>query len=354
VLDVARVHAFSPVPQPLTSVEAAHVLGGAANLWTEYAPPESLDRRLFPRLPAMAEALWTAPARRDTPGLLTRLLGQAATWRALGVIPGEAGRPLAVTATWDAAVGSHVLAITTRGPLAEAVAGSPALLTATTVPLALAAGYAPDGRPEDVRMSDDGAAATRLAITDGRALVAPSSDGLIVRVRLLVDGEPCGAPECVELHAHAALGRPVALATACGRGDAALLTDGAHGTWRHDDGRWCGVEGADLDAVVDLGAPVMVGTISVRCLQDANLRLFLPREVRFFLSDDGCAWRPAGSCGHDVSDRVQDKVIRGFGAAPGGLARHVRLRAVSRGGCPSWHPDAGGPAWILADEIVVA
>lgn len=353
VLDLARVHAFRPVPSALNAESATHVLGGAANLWTEYAPADQLDRRLFPRLPAMAEALWSASEPRDTPALLARLRRHDAVWSALGVTPGEAGRPLTVTATYDAARGSHELVVATGGPLAEAVAERATRFTATMAPPASTTGYAPDGRPEDVRMPGAGDWPVPLAITDGRALVAPSPAGLIVRVRLLVDGEPCGAPVCVELRGHRAQGCAVTLAATCGRGQASLLTDGVHGTWRHDDGRWCGVEGADLDARVDLGEPTLVTAIGVRCLQDANRRVFLPREVRFFLSDDGRHWRPAGAGDHDVDDRVQDQVIRAFGARPGSVARHVRVLAVSRGGCPAWHPDAGAATWILADEITV-
>jgi len=352
VLDLARVHAFRPVPPDLPPEAAAHVLGGAANLWTEYAPHDVLDRRLFPRLPAMAEALWTAPRERDIPEFLARLRGHRAVWRALGVAPGEAGRPLEITAAYDAARGSHELIITTHGALAEAVAGRPTAICAETAPLRSTPGYAPDGRPEDVRMPGDGGRPFPLAVTDGRARIAPSPDGLLVRIRFHVDGEPCGAPACVELRGHRALGRPVAVTGACGRGEASLLTDGVYGTWRHDDGRWCGVEGADLDARVDLGTVERVRAVGLRCLQDANLRIFLPREVRFFLSNDGRVWRPAGIRDHDVDDRVQDKVIRAFEVPVDAVARHVRVLAVGRR-CPDWHPEAGGAAWILADEITV-
>jgi hypothetical protein len=33
------------------------------------------------------------------------------------------------------------------------------------------------------------------------------------------------------------------------------------------------------------------------------------------------------------------------------VARHLRVRAVNVGLCPSWHEGAGGKAWILVDEI---
>jgi len=33
--------------------------------------------------------------------------------------------------------------------------------------------------------------------------------------------------------------------------------------------------------------------------------------------------------------------------------RYVRLTARNIGRCPSWHPGAGGKAWIFVDEILV-
>ena len=33
--------------------------------------------------------------------------------------------------------------------------------------------------------------------------------------------------------------------------------------------------------------------------------------------------------------------------------RYVKVLAKNRGVCPSWHPGAGGKAWIFADEISI-
>ena len=352
VLDVARVLAFTPVPPGLPAEQAARVLGGACNLWTEYAPSDALDRRLFPRLAAMAEALWTAPTAPDVDAFLTRLRLQAPVWHALGIEPGVAGRPLQVTATFDPARRRHVLRIATRGDLADAMAGHATSITAMTAPVESVHGYTPGGRPEDAQLPG-GSKATRVPVVGGCVELAPRGRGSLVRLQWMVDGHDCGAPEVVELDGHLGVGAAVTLAAPAGRGDADLLTDGAHGSRRHDDGRWCGCEGADLDASVDLGARAPIGSISVRCLQDANLRIFLPREVRFLVSNDGRDWQEFGKCAHDVDNRVQDKVIHAFTFAVRATARHVRVQALVREGCPAWHPDAGRPAWVLADEIVV-
>ncbi|MFG1923156.1 beta-N-acetylhexosaminidase [Cryptosporangium sp. NPDC048952] len=84
-LAVADVYAFDPVPAELTPDEARHVLGGQANVWTEHADsPRTIDYLVFPRLCAVAEALWSS-AERDFPDFDRRLRHHLARLDALGV-----------------------------------------------------------------------------------------------------------------------------------------------------------------------------------------------------------------------------------------------------------------------------
>ncbi|MFE7619508.1 beta-N-acetylhexosaminidase [Streptomyces sp. NPDC057496] len=69
-------YAFDPVPAGLSEEQAARVLGGQANLWTEHVDtPRMVDYYAFPRLCAVAEALWCGPGRRDFDEFRTRLYG---------------------------------------------------------------------------------------------------------------------------------------------------------------------------------------------------------------------------------------------------------------------------------------
>ncbi|WP_262928322.1 beta-N-acetylhexosaminidase [Streptomyces xanthii] len=64
-ITVEKAYAFDPVPAVLTPDEAAHVLGGQANIWTEHMDsPRTVDYFAFPRLCAVAEALWSTGERR--------------------------------------------------------------------------------------------------------------------------------------------------------------------------------------------------------------------------------------------------------------------------------------------------
>lgn len=57
----------------LSPAEDGRVLGGEACLWGEHLSPESLDSRIWPRLAAIAERLWSPPAVRDVPDMYRRL-----------------------------------------------------------------------------------------------------------------------------------------------------------------------------------------------------------------------------------------------------------------------------------------
>jgi hexosaminidase len=73
LLPLKKVYAFEPT-QGIPAYRERHVLGGQANLWSEYIwGQEDLDWKLFPRLCALAEAVWSPPDRRDYAAFVKRL-----------------------------------------------------------------------------------------------------------------------------------------------------------------------------------------------------------------------------------------------------------------------------------------
>lgn len=88
-----RVYAFDPVPEGLTPQQAGQILGAQGALWREYIrTTEHLHYMAFPRAIALAEALWTPPARRNFAEFRQRLATHEARLIQLGV----AFRPVAV------------------------------------------------------------------------------------------------------------------------------------------------------------------------------------------------------------------------------------------------------------------
>ncbi len=73
-IPLEKVYAYQPIPQELTPDEARHVLGAQAQLWTEYMPDtRHVEYMAFPRLCALAEAVWTPSAAKDYADFTRRL-----------------------------------------------------------------------------------------------------------------------------------------------------------------------------------------------------------------------------------------------------------------------------------------
>ena len=57
----------------LTAEQQQQILGGEACMWTEYASPENIDARIWPRLAPIAERLWSPPDTRDVNSMYERM-----------------------------------------------------------------------------------------------------------------------------------------------------------------------------------------------------------------------------------------------------------------------------------------
>lgn len=87
VITTRDSYAFSPVTPEMKAEQAAHVLGGQGNLWTEliYAP-RIAEYMLYPRLSALSEALWLTEADKDFDSFSRRLAVHKQRLDALDVV----------------------------------------------------------------------------------------------------------------------------------------------------------------------------------------------------------------------------------------------------------------------------
>jgi len=72
-LPLEVVYHYDPIPAALPAHAAHRILGAQGQLWSEYLPtPERVEYMTFPRAAALAEAVWSTPAR-DYDDFLKRL-----------------------------------------------------------------------------------------------------------------------------------------------------------------------------------------------------------------------------------------------------------------------------------------
>lgn len=61
-----KVYSFEPVPPELTAEEAKYILGGQANIWSEYLEtPAAIEYMAYPRMLALSEVLWSRKEDRN-------------------------------------------------------------------------------------------------------------------------------------------------------------------------------------------------------------------------------------------------------------------------------------------------
>jgi hexosaminidase len=85
-LPLEQVYQFEPVPEKLAPEFHAHVLGGQANLWTEYIPNlRQVEYMMFPRIGALAEVDWSPKETRDWESFKARTALNEKRLDALGI-----------------------------------------------------------------------------------------------------------------------------------------------------------------------------------------------------------------------------------------------------------------------------
>ncbi len=131
------------------------------------------------------------------------------------------------------------------------------------------------------------------------------------------------------------------------------LVDGVLGNSGRRDASWMGLEGNDLDIVLDLATLQPVKNIKCNFLSENNAWVFLPRLVQVEVSDDGITYRKVGESSFSADKEVKGFIVRPLAFAVNGKARFVKLVARNQGVCPAWHPGAGYKCWLFLDEIVV-
>ena len=85
-LPLSKVYEFDPLPEKLALSYQARILGGQANLWTEYIPNlRQVEYMMFPRLGALSEADWSPKKSRNWEDFLARTAFNEKRLAAMGV-----------------------------------------------------------------------------------------------------------------------------------------------------------------------------------------------------------------------------------------------------------------------------
>ncbi|MEY5043137.1 MAG: hypothetical protein RJA19_364 [Bacteroidota bacterium] len=316
------------------------LLGGEGNMWSEHAPQHLVESKIYPRLIALAEVLWSPAELRNWEDFQRRLdvhYERLDAWKVdygLEAVPAQLelsavpGSPPSDSAADSAAPGPHLTRArvlpATRG-ISGSAAFAPADGGASTPAVDL-------GVPFDFR--GKGEISTQL---EHRARVMDHA------VTFPVAGHQATFLPLVIGHA---------LNPSYPGGGMQGLADGRLGSADFRDGCWQAVQGGDLSAEYFFERPLRVDSLAVQTYFYQDAWIFPPSELVFSWTADGKRWQSTtlrpGPRKPDAFQGVQ------WHAVPvGEVVTGVRLRLKNGGPCPAWHDAASEPTWIFADEFMV-
>lgn len=131
------------------------------------------------------------------------------------------------------------------------------------------------------------------------------------------------------------------------------LIDGIHGdeNWRKGD--WLGFQGQDFETIISLDKEKMVKEINTSFLQDQKAWIFFPTMYTISISTNGIDFKTVYSFGIDVPRADDKNYIKKLSHNLNANAKYIKITAKNYGKIPSWHPGAGGDAFIFVDEVEV-
>lgn len=132
------------------------------------------------------------------------------------------------------------------------------------------------------------------------------------------------------------------------------LIDGILASKQHNDGKWYGWFGKDLEVVLDLKKAKKISYIGLHCLQDSKSWIVFPKKVEFLVSSDNVNWKSLGKMITNADATNQELMQKTFELNFNSeKVRYVKVKATYFGELPQNHIAAGNKAWLFADEVMV-
>ena len=326
-LPLSKVYSFSPVPKELNAEEAKHILGGQANLWTEYVPNfKHAEYMTFPRIAALAEVVWSPKEVQRWDDFSRRIRMFMKRYDQLGINYSKSGYKVSAKTDFDPQ--RKQLAVTLKGELAGV----------------------------EIHYTTDGSEPNASSPKYTEPVVLDHSATL--KAVTIVDGNPADKVMSQSFNINKATVKPVKYATMYsdhykGSGEYTLV-NGIRGTTNHSDGEWQGWVGNNMDVTIDLQQQTEIHSISVGSLQNAGAWIFFPKKVEFFVSADGVKFQKVGEVVTDVDPLSGEKQLKEYTVSFNPTtAGFVKVVAQNLGKAPKGHQGAGDNAWLFIDEIAV-
>jgi hexosaminidase len=325
-LDLRIAYSFDPIPDVLNEEEHKFILGSEANMWTEHAPQETIDSKLFPRLLALSEVFWSNPPDRDYDEFHARVQNAYDGLTALGIQYGRESKVITYTTSFDEENNEFIVEFS---------------ILQDDIDIR----YTKNG-PEPDETAPLYTEPIRVGTSSSLTFSAFRGDHFI------------GKKFTLSFDFHKALNAKLSINNPYDEryratGDHTLI-DGVRGTDNFRDGAWQGYLGVDFVAIIDLGEEKNISEVIPRFYQNSTSWIFLPETVAVSFSKDKNRYHSEKMIITDVEQKTPDIILKDYPFDFDTVrVRYIKVRAKNMNEIPEWHPGAGSQPWLFIDEIVV-
>lgn len=319
---LSKVYNFNPLPPELSPEAAKHILGGQANLWTEFVPNiKHAQYMAFPRMAALAETLWSPKDVRSWGDFSRRI--QLFMKRYDQADINYAKSAYLVTAKAQINPDKNQIEVALKSEF-------------DGVPIH----YTMDG--SEPKYSGSNVYSEPVVIDQTSTLKAVT----------FVNGQPVEKAMSQTFNINKATGRPVTYMVPFsseyqGSGEYTLV-NGVRGSNNYADGEWQGWMGTNMEVVIALGQATKIHSIKVGSFQSPGSFIFSPKKMEYFVSSDGVKFEKVAEVVNEADSIKEENQVKDFTASFGPITTSFVKVVAQKGQAVERQP-----TWIFVDEIVV-
>lgn len=313
---VEKVYHWEPIPSELEESKRPYIIGGQANLWTEYIHKfKDVEYMAFARGIAMSEALWSKGKKYSD--FVPRYEIHNDYWKNKGVNIANhvyelkpkisSGEGKGVSISFDIPNGSNIVYTTEK-----------------------------DQKPIATKEK------INITKSDTYSFAA-------------LKGEKIGQPKSIIFDLHKATNARLTLESPPspkypGNGPSSIVNGVVGSDKKYGGSEWLGFSGTDCNGVIDFGKLTEINTIDLRFFKVEGQWIYLPKKVEIYTSEDGVNYMSK----HASTTIHSDTKICSVSIDLKGIkSQYLKFNFTNFGIIPEGAQGAGHKAWLFVDEVVV-
>ena len=317
-IDLEKVYNFDPIPIDVPSDKLKHIIGGECNMWSERAPQNTVDSKVFPRLLAMSEVLWDYPTIRDYNLFYERVQAHYKRLDVLGVNYGLETKPIDMSSEYK---DGQFYVTLNKGV-------------------------------KDLKLFYQ-INQEETVLYDSTFIISESAN---IKTWAVKNNVSYGDSLQIELYKHKGLGAKISDLNTYGKtydgGGSNAIVNGLRGGLNFRDGHWQGYFGTDFEATITFDSIQRIDSVISSFYQYNLSWIFMPKQILVYTSVDGDNYYKRAKLSPSISVKQEGQFFEEYVLTfPEVEAKHVKIKALNYGVCPDWHPAAGSKSWLFVDEV---